>query len=325
MTPVPQTAVPPQTLHQAKQEASAAASRAGVDIRLLHSSAQCQAAADLLDDVWGVSPGTNAVADTGMLVALSHAGNYVGGAFPRGTVADDAHADTIRGMALGFFAEPLGQTLHSHVAGVRRDGLGSGVGAALKLDQRVWCLERGITEMHWTFDPLIARNAYFNFQRLGADCAEYLVNFYGEMTDGVNAGQGSDRMMVSWRLDKPAARETTEAPTADSAFAWVLRVAEDTQEPVETPLGDAAAGSTAAGAATAGAAAATEPGAASAGNTAATTVGVQIPLDIEALRAANPELSARWRRALRAALTGLLETGWTITGVTRSGVYLLSR
>jgi predicted GNAT superfamily acetyltransferase len=94
--------------------------------------------------------------------------------------------------------------LHSHVAGVRPEAQNAGVGFALKLDQRRWALEQGIGLITWTFDPLVRRNAVFNLAKLGATVSEYLVDFYGAMADGVNAGQGSDRWWVRWELDGPA-------------------------------------------------------------------------------------------------------------------------
>jgi predicted GNAT superfamily acetyltransferase len=43
-----------------------------------------------------------------------------------------------------------------------------GVGTAMKLHQRAWCLDRAMTAMTGTFDPLVARNAAFNVRQLGA-------------------------------------------------------------------------------------------------------------------------------------------------------------
>ena len=55
----------------------------------------------------------------------------------------------------------------------------------------------------WTFDPLVARNAHFNLRVLGTRVTEYLVNHYGPMDDGVNRGDETDRIMVSWALAAP--------------------------------------------------------------------------------------------------------------------------
>ena len=101
---------------------------------------------------------------------------------------------------MGFSPPPLGHRITAR-PGVRHEAVGRGIGAAMKLHQRLWCLEHGITRMSWTFDPLIARNAYFNIgARLGALPSEYHPDFYGQMRDGVNAGHASDRVFVEWDL-----------------------------------------------------------------------------------------------------------------------------
>ena len=61
-----------------------------------------------------------------------------------------------------------------------------GVGRALKLAQRAHCLDVGIEEVRWTFDPMVARNARFNLVKLGAEATRLLPDFYGEMTDRLN-------------------------------------------------------------------------------------------------------------------------------------------
>ena len=56
--------------------------------------------------------------------------------------------------------------------------------------------------MRWTFDPLVARNAYFNLHKLGAVADRFERNFYGEMTDTLNRGERTDRVVVRWDLDR---------------------------------------------------------------------------------------------------------------------------
>ena len=104
------------------------------------------------------------------------------------------------GASVAFFTEPLGAAMHSHITGVLPGTAGRGVGAALKWHQRQWALERGLSRITWTYDPLIARNSYFNLARLGARPDTYFVDFYGLMNDGPNRGQPTDRMQVVWDL-----------------------------------------------------------------------------------------------------------------------------
>jgi predicted GNAT superfamily acetyltransferase len=44
----------------------------------------------------------------------------------------------------------------------------------------------------------VRRNAWFNVAVLGAEVHEYLPAFYGEMSDAINAGDESDRLLMAW-------------------------------------------------------------------------------------------------------------------------------
>jgi len=152
--------------------------------------------AELFANIWG-RPHELPV-DVSTLRALSHSGNYVAGAWLE---------DRLIGGLIGWFGgEPPDHLhLHSHILGVVQDEEARGVGFALKQHQRDWCMARGVMAIEWTFDPLVRRNAYFNLAKLGADVAEYIVNFYGVMDDGINAGHESDRFLVRWHLDSQKA------------------------------------------------------------------------------------------------------------------------
>ena len=93
--------------------------------------------------------------------------------------------------------------MHSHITGVLPDHQSQGLGRVLKQHQREWALARDVGHITWTFDPLVARNAHFNLRVLGTRVTEYLVNHYGPMDDGVNRGDETDRIMVSWALAAP--------------------------------------------------------------------------------------------------------------------------
>ena len=110
---------------------------------------------------------------------------------------------TLIGAAVAFFGI---DHLHSHITGVDPATQSRGVGFALKLHQRAWALDRRIESVHWTFDPLVGRNAYFNLHKLGARAIEYLPDFYGRMTDGINGGDAtSDRLYSSGTSASPEA------------------------------------------------------------------------------------------------------------------------
>lgn len=107
------------------------------------------------------------------------------------------------GAVLGFLGWNSGLHLHSHMNSVDPAARGRGIGLALKLRQRALCLEHGITEIRWTYDPLIRRNARMNLVRLGAEVMAYHPDFYGLLDDAITGADHSDRFEVRWRLDSP--------------------------------------------------------------------------------------------------------------------------
>jgi predicted GNAT superfamily acetyltransferase len=203
------------------------------------------------------------------------------------------------GASVAFFGA---DHLHSHIAGVDPARQSGGVGYVLKLHQRAWALERDVPTVTWTFDPLVGRNAYFNLHKLGADAAAYLTDFYGPMTDGVNAGDASDRIYLRWRLDGPKAVAAASGRTSDVDLAVVMAgrgqvlVGRDSGE-IPAPADHAAYDGR--------------------------PLLVAVPRDVDALRARDPALAARWRYAVRDALVAALAEGYRITGMARDGWYLL--
>jgi predicted GNAT superfamily acetyltransferase len=118
--------------------------------------------------------------------------------------------------------------LHSHMTGVVEGYRDRGVGRALKLYQREEALGRGIRLIVWTFDPLEARNAHFNLNRLGAIARKYLPNLYGLTTSPLHLGLPTDRLWAEWQLDsaRAVAAVSELAKEADEAPATILLPAE---------------------------------------------------------------------------------------------------
>ena len=246
----------------------------------------------LFADVWE-TPGDPPIGSD-VLMALVHSGNYVVGAYQ-----DELLVGGLVGWLGG--APPDHLLLHSHILGVAADSQVRGLGFQLKQHQRAWCLDRDIKTMEWTFDPLVRRNAYFNLNKLGAEAHEYLTNFYGAMTDGINAGEESDRILISWRLDSAQAQAAAAGAPHDPA-------AEDLERwNIDALLSVGPAG---------------EP---VAGTSSARVVMCQVPEDIVAMRRSDPGLARAWRLAVRNALTSAFASGYAITGVTRTGWYVLER
>ena len=99
---------------------------------------------------------------------------------------------------------------YSHMMAVAAEFQNHGVGARLKWAQRARALSEGRDFIKWTFEPLRARNAHFNLNRMGVVVRSYAVNFYGtdystnpaEKAAGA-AGMDSDRLFASWELRSP--------------------------------------------------------------------------------------------------------------------------
>ncbi|GAA1956495.1 GNAT family N-acetyltransferase [Microbacterium deminutum] len=163
----------------------------GMDIRALETVEAVFAASEVLAEVWG---GDHAGMPPNLLRALAHSGNYAVGLYD---------GDRIVGASVAFFAAPADRSMHSHITGVLPDHQSHGLGRVLKQHQRQWALAREVGHITWTFDPLVARNAHFNLRVLGTRVDEYLVNHYGPMDDGVNRGDETDRILVSWALASP--------------------------------------------------------------------------------------------------------------------------
>lgn len=180
------------TATEAWNLAHAAAGAAGVDLRPLVSLADADEIVGVLVATWG----DHQVVPREMIRALAESGNVPYGAFT---------GEQLIGYVLGWAGVDPNEGLHvhSHMLATLPDRRHGGVGYALKLAQRAQALDAGIRTVRWTFDPVVARNAYFNLHKLGAVVDRFERNFYGAMTDAVNRGDRSDRFVVRWDLERP--------------------------------------------------------------------------------------------------------------------------
>jgi predicted GNAT superfamily acetyltransferase len=291
--------------------ASDAAQAAGVEMGLLLDATEARRTAELFAEVWGVTDGPVPVSGD-LIRALVHTGNYAAGAWA---------GPELVGASVAFLALDDGRlSLHSHITGVARAARGSSVGFALKQHQRAWALSHGIDEITWTFDPLVRGNARFNLVKLGALAVAYLFDFYGQMQDGINAGDRSDRCAVRWSLYAPrtvAAGDVAAAtdvarpgdiPTAGDmpragqppAGGKVLLAVGPDDAPVLMDADESTVSST-------------------------TTVLCQVPADIVAMRAADPGKARAWREALGDTMGATMEAGFFTGFITRDGWYVLTR
>ncbi|OIJ87844.1 chorismate synthase [Streptomyces colonosanans] len=270
---------------RAARLADEAARAAGVHLRTVRDVTGIAAVADFFSDVWR-TPRQAPPLPAEELHSLVHAGGAVHAAYT-------ADGDRLAGACVAVFGPPAAAAAYSLVAAADH-----GVGYAVKQAQRAWALEHGARTLRWTFDPLVARNARFNLVKLGATGTEYLVDFYGPMADGVNDGDESDRLTVTWDLTAPR----RPYGSGDRAAASVT-----------VPWGGAGGTSLAPDGA---------PLALRARD--GRQVWCRVPGDIVALRATDPALALRWRRAVRDVFTEAFAEGFRATDMSRDGWYTLT-
>jgi predicted GNAT superfamily acetyltransferase len=169
-------------------------------IRELVSISDQNMGLDLFDAVWPIPGGGREIPEN-LMQAFVHNGSYFAGAFS---------GNEILGATFGFIGIDGGTHLHSHMAAVLPKSRDLGVGALMKHHQFNWALERKIPFISWTFDPLVKKNARFNISKLGVEISAYFQDFYGPMTDLVNAGDASDRLMVKWRVSDGAPQSSND-------------------------------------------------------------------------------------------------------------------
>jgi predicted GNAT superfamily acetyltransferase len=209
-------------------------------------------------------------------------GGVVAGAF-------DSHGRML-GFVFGMTGLIDGELGHwSDMLAVDPSARDRGIGRRLKHFQRDMLRGIGIRTIHWTYDPLVARNAYLNHVKLGAVASEYVVDFYGADTGSTLHGDlGTDRFIVKWQIaESQSGVKDTAAELAKSADdAFIVNPQRDGNSPVLLDLPNAE------------------------------SVRIEIPADIYALIDAAPAIASQWRATTRQAFTWYLRRGYRVAGFT---------
>jgi chorismate synthase len=174
-----------------------------IAIRHLHTPAELDGCVALQRAIWGPTF-SEAVPRTILLIAVK-LGGIVAGAFD---------GERMIGFVFGLTGLRDGRLAHwSDMLAVDPSCRDQGIGRQLKAFQREAVVARGVTDMYWTYDPLVARNAHFNINRLGAEIVEYVTDMYGTTGSALHGDVPTDRFVVRWRLTD--ARAAAPPPHAD--------------------------------------------------------------------------------------------------------------
>lgn len=154
-------------------------------------------------------------------IVTRHAGGFALGAF-----AEEKLVGFVLSVSAFFGNEKF---FYSHMMAVKKDFQSFGIGTRLKWAQREEALRRGVTFIKWTFQPVQARNAYFNLEKLGAVVRSYEPNFYGtdystSRDQTKQVGLDSDRLFAEWNLDNDKVKRLAkgeEFSETESVVKWI--------------------------------------------------------------------------------------------------------
>lgn len=296
---------------QSTAAASAPASDvdAAIEIRDIRTLEEFAACVELQAATWGA--GFREMVPATILRISQRLGGVTAGAF----TADGALA----GFVFGITGIEDGAVVHwSDMLAVRHDMRDHGLGARLKAYQRHAVRAVGARRMYWTFDPLVARNAHFNLNRLAVRVAEYAQDMYGADTgSAMHSGFGTDRFVAVWDMieadgdgaPRPDSRGSSTAGLRDWSGGPVSDVApvlnrEGAAGAVNLPTEDDAALPPA--------------------------VQIEIPLDIFAVQAQSAAEARGWRASTREAFQWAFAHGYAVERFVRDaavdrGAYRLAR
>ena len=246
------------------------------ETRLLKTLEEFRECERIQQEVWGT------VAASGEVLSVTQKyGGAVLGAFV---------GKEMVGFLFALLARRKGRLIHwSHMMAVREGFRDHGLGFRMKLLHRTIALARGIKSICWTFDPLQSRNAYFNIARLGVSIEEYVVNCYGRFPSAIEKGLPSDRFVASWQIASSALARRLRQSAAKRTAAGLERVNETRLNP-QGLLENARLHL----------------------NLRVPQVLVEIPVDTDAMRARNPDLSLRWRMQTRRIFQRYFAAGYRV-------------
>lgn len=266
------SAGPPAAAARSSPDTRCSVAESDLTLRPLRRIEEFRECVELQKSTWAEDGETVPVS---LFVAATHVGGLALGAY-------DAH-ETLLGFVFGLPGTDARGALHwSHMLAVRADVRDEGIGRALKERQRAELARRGVDRIAWTFDPLQARNAHLNINRLGALVVEYVDDMYGVTSSPLHLGIVTDRLVV---MTGPGT-----APAAVQAVSKAGRL------PILTlPALDSAPLAEATGAA----------------------LLVEVPWDIQEVVASDVALAVRWRHATRRHFRLALEHGYSVSGFVR--------
>lgn len=172
----------------------------GLTVRTLEGADELTQACRLYRTVFGYTGEDESLNPRLLSSLLNHSGSVVGAVDSTGAVLAFAYGWTASDT------DPDDPHMYhfSQAAVVSSVLQGQGVGRSLKRVQAAVATHNGAHRMRWTYDPLLARNAHFNLDVLGARGRWY--------TPDAQGAPGTDRITVDWHFTIPVEEPTEPLP-----------------------------------------------------------------------------------------------------------------
>ena len=249
----------------------------GTIIRPLSSAADYAACIALQHLTWGDDFSERVPAS--ILMVCQKIGGVAAGAF----AADGSLAGFVFALAGLHQGRPVGW---SDMLAVHPQFRDRGLGLELKKYQRRAFLANGIDTILWTFDPLEARNAHLNINKLGAEPEAYLRDVYALSDSTLHQGIGTDRLQLAWRLRSSRAEKALAGvgPDIPEGAAQAPVFKGSPQLPAE----------------------------------AGAWLRIAVPEDIQRVKAQDLHAARLWRAETRAAFEAAFAAGYRVAGFFRS-------
>jgi predicted GNAT superfamily acetyltransferase len=165
-----------------------------MQIRELRTIDEFRQVVALEREIWGYADEQDVVPVPIFVITVHHGGILLG-AYDK---------DRLVGFAYSIPGIRDGRLLQwSHMLGVAESYRSAGLGRRLKVEQRRLALAMGLDLIEWTYDPLQALNAQFNFVKLAVVVEEYEDNVYGESSSVLHRGTPTDRFIARWWIRDP--------------------------------------------------------------------------------------------------------------------------
>jgi chorismate synthase len=244
-----------------------------VELRPIANLHEHRACVALQREIWGAE--FDEIVPASLMLAASHVGALSIGAFTQ--------SGELVGFVFGLTGPHDGELVHwSHMLGVRASMRDHGIGRSLKESQRRTLAQLGIRRMYWTFDPLQAKNAHLNLNRLGARVIDYVPDMYGESLSPLHHAIATDRVVVECSTesyaDDGARPDTVNAPML-TPFAKAGDVTLNGGSPVQ--------------------------------------VLIEVPWDLQSVVSESPAKAGQWRSATRSHFQWALSNDYAVTGLQR--------